>query len=253
MQFNECIWELYKQSKDGKKSIKMYSTLIIDILKKKFGLDYVEFEIDKEKHNAFETYTALFNIAQAVKDHISKFKIDNIDEAISLFENLVRKGIPLQALDKNNQLTTVSYFCKKGSESDWYNFITHVSFGLYLAHPEFFTPYIFYYSFYWLEQICGIFNIPLPSPSGKRNHFERTMHYGQLSRSFYEFRKLCDLSPAEMCSFLYDFALNFIENEDTKELPKPSKVWLIGGGKQNFEFLDHIMQESTDFWSGNLI
>lgn len=255
MQFNKYIWELYRQSKQGKKSIKTYSTLTIDILKKKFGLDDVEFEIDKEKRNVFETDTMLFNITKVVRDYVSKFKIDNTNEATNLFESLVREGISLQSFDKNNQLTTVSHFGKKGFESDWYHFITNVSFGLYLAHPEFFTPYAFYYCFDYLEQICGVFKVPLPSPSGKRNHLERAMYYSQLNKSFYEFRKLHDLSPAEMCAFLYDFTPNFVEPEDTKELPKPSKAWLIKGGKAkngDFEFLDSITEDSTSHWQGNI-
>ncbi|HEX3035072.1 MAG TPA: hypothetical protein VHT73_08055 [Thermodesulfobacteriota bacterium] len=159
MQFNKYVWELYKQSKQGKKSIKMYSTLTFDILKKKFGFNDVKFEIDKEKRDRFETDTALFNITKVIRDHVSKFKIDDIDGASNLFENLVREGIPLQSFDKNNQLTTVSHFVKKGFESDWYYLITNVSFGLYLAHPEFFTPYAFYYSFDYLRG-RRVFHIP---------------------------------------------------------------------------------------------
>lgn len=250
MQFNKYIWELYKQSKQGKEDIETYSTLTVDILKEKFGLDYIEFEVDKERRDDFGTDTVPFNITEVIKDHASKFKVDNIDEATNLFESLVREGIPFQSLNKNNQLSTVSYFGKKGSEYDWYHFITAVSFGLYLAHPEFFTPYAFYYSFDSLEEICNIFNIPLLTPSGKRNHIERAMYYGQLNQSFYEFRRLYELSPAEMCAFLYDFAPKFAK-EETEELPNPSKVWLIKGGVGDFEFLDNLTRESTH-WQGNI-
>ncbi|HSE84224.1 MAG TPA: hypothetical protein VLB01_06730 [Thermodesulfobacteriota bacterium] len=68
MQFSKYVWELYKQSKQGKKSIKTYSTLTFDILKKKFGLDDVEFEIDK-KRDKFETDTALFNITKGERNY----------------------------------------------------------------------------------------------------------------------------------------------------------------------------------------
>lgn len=119
MQFNKYIWELYKQSKQGKEDIETYSTLTVDILKEKFGLDYIEFEVDKERRDDFGTDTVPFNITEVIKDHASKFKVDNIDEATNLFESLVREGIPFQSLNKNNQLSTVSYFGKKGSEYDW--------------------------------------------------------------------------------------------------------------------------------------
>lgn len=253
MNFNRYVWELYKQSKQGKKNIKTYSTLTAELIEKKFGLGDVEFEVDKENRDVFKTDKVLFNIAKVVKEYVSKFKINNIDDATNLFEKLVQEGIPFQSLDKNNQLTTVDYFGKRGYENDWYEFITQITLGLYLAHPEFFIPYAFFFAFDHVEQICNIFNIPLPSPPGKKNHLERAMYYGQLNQSFYEFRKLHDLLPAEMCAFLYDFILNFIK-EDTKELPKPSKVWLIKGGAKNgdFEFLDDITEDFTSHWGGNI-
>ncbi len=54
------------------------------------------------------------------------------------------------------------------------------------------------------------------------------MYYWRLCEVFYQFRTNNNLSPAELCAFLYDFAPNFISKENT-EIPKPSQAWCICG------------------------
>ena len=64
------------------------------------------------------------------------------------------------------------------------------------------------------------------------------------------------MTSSEFCAFLYDFAPNFIEQNQTveTELPKPTQVWLAGGDKGgfDFEFLDNYKKGNNSFWQGNI-
>jgi hypothetical protein len=71
----------------------------------------------------------------------------------------------------------------------------------------------------------------------------------------YEFRKNHNFSPAELCAFLYSFAPNFISLETENELPRPMKVWIVGGGINNNgdpEFLDSAKDDTISNWQGNV-
>jgi hypothetical protein len=67
-----------------------------------------------------------------------------------------------------------------------------------------------------------------------------------------EFRKLHNFTPAEFCSFLYDFAPSVLQELEDSEMPRPSKVWFVGGNKVDFEFLDTASIKSTNRWQGNV-
>lgn len=54
------------------------------------------------------------------------------------------------------------------------------------------------------------------------------MYYWELCEVFYRFRIENQLSPAELCAFLYDYAPNFISKEKT-DIPQPAQAWFIGG------------------------
>lgn len=61
-----------------------------------------------------------------------------------------------------------------------------------------------------------------------------------------------DFSLSEFCAFLYDFAPNNLKEIEDTEMPNPSKVWFVGGNKNNFEYLDKATKSSTDSWQCNL-
>lgn len=79
-----------------------------------------------------------------------------------------------------------------------------------LFAPEFFFPNIFIYRFFDLHKIADMFEIDLPSIPKKSNYKARCMYYWSLCEVFYRFRAENELSPAELCAFLYDFAPNFM-------------------------------------------
>jgi hypothetical protein len=251
MSLNKYIWSLFRESDSAQQTIDDYSGTL-DSYRQEFGLDEYTVPIPDEHKAESGTDTVSFSIIQTVHGYYSQYAVNNIDEAVQKYDEMVTNGIPI-SVPGNPEIDSMC-FGEKGYELEWYGHIEQVTLGLYFACPEFFTPH-FFTRFYVLEEICARFNIPLPSLPLKKDKLGKALYFGQLVRSFYEFRRLHNLSPAEMCAFLYDFGINVIEQDEPEELPKPSKVWLLKGGGGNGDFA-HLEQatESTVFncWGGNL-
>jgi len=253
MNLNEYIWNLYKESKGGQQTIADYS-MDLDGFRQKLGLDEYVLQISDERKTEMGTDTVSFSLVQTVYDYYSQFTVENVDEAVQKYDEMVANGIPI-VVPEHPEIGL-----RFGEhEWDWYSNIDLVAWGLHFACPEFFLPYLFtpWYgdgiTFYVLEEICARFNVPLlPLPS-KRDKLGKALYYGRLVRTFYEFRQLHNLGPAEMCAFLYNFGLSVIEQEQPEELPEPSKVWLLKGGKGDFDFLDQATKSTVAYrWGGNL-
>ena len=75
-----------------------------------------------------------------------------------------------------------------------------------------------------------------------------------ICESLNNFQKENNLSDAELCACIYDFAPMLIEEDSRKsELPKPVNVWLTGAsGKGDFEILDNLGEADNSF-NPNLI
>ena len=73
-----------------------------------------------------------------------------------------------------------------------------------------FIPYYFFGNYNVVTIIAETFDIELPSLPKKADYKGRVWHYLRLCIAFNRFRRDNDLSPFELCAFLYDFAPNDI-------------------------------------------
>jgi hypothetical protein len=141
-----------------------------------------------------------------------------------------------------------------GRGEDLLNWIAPITIGLHLEYPDFFMPYGFILAYLYLDKIAELFEIELPKIPSKNDIQARMEHYADINRALYDFRILHSLNPAEMCAFLYNFALQFIE-DDESDLPAPSQVWLLIGsanGTEDYDFLESVDKESSSHWQINL-
>jgi len=254
MILNAYIWNLYKESEGGQQTIADFS---VDLarLAQESGLDQYVVSIPDDCKAEVGADTLTISLVQTVHDVYSQYTVGSIDEAIQKYNEMVANGIPIVVPEH------AEVGLRFGEhEWDWYEDIDLVSWGLYLARPEFFLPYFFLpgyegMTFHVLEEICAKFDVPLPPLPSKRDKPGKALYYGRLMRTLYEFRQLHGLNPAEMCAFLYDFGLSVIAQEVPDELPPPSKVWLIKGGKNrnDFDFLEEATESTVAYrWGGNL-
>ena len=100
-----------------------------------------------------------------------------------------------------------------------------LSLGLYIAHSEYAFPYLFPQHFYLLQAICREFDIDLPNvPNGNIARFK---YYLEVCRAMYEFRVRHDLSPSEMCAFVYGFALRDVRRMLADCDKSPSRIFMV--------------------------
>lgn len=116
----------------------------------------------------------------------------------------------------------------------------------FLVYPEYAFPYLFPCHFYKIDEICQKFNISLPLVPGKTKHLERCNYYFDLCRTFYDFRKQYDLSPIELCVFLYGFAPRFLENFIETALPEPNRIYIVGATSEDVENYLSDIHEFSD-------
>jgi len=255
MKFNSYIWEIYKRSKQGQETIRRFKNLKPKKFQRELATDDFEdytVEIHEKYVKEIGAETIHFHITTLVKDYASKYKFKNFEKAANFYESIVSEGIPLIAKNRKGKLVELCDFGGQESPNDFYNCVESISFGLYFAHPEYFTPYRFRTKFHIFQEICQEFNIPIPAIPGKYNKNERSLYYIKINQSLFEFRIMYGLSPYEMRAFLDDFAPNFIKDIQDEELPAPSKVWLITANPVcDFDIIDNAKKDTVSCWGGN--
>lgn len=238
MSLNKFIWNNYKTTEQGKKAIEVFENgCSKDLLGKFFSDDECEYLL-----SAIEEWDSFWE-APALPSELT------IDEAENLFNEIVDKGYSIKC-DNGEFLYSVP------EKYNWLEEIAQFSTWLYYKYPTFFKPYYFVGKFQLLTQIADTFGIELPKVPLKKYKEQRIKYYWKLCKTFLNFQEENKISAHEFCAFLYDFAPNYIEQNQTIEtnLPQPTQVWLVGGDKDgdDFEFIENYQEGSTAFWQGNV-
>ncbi|MBK7475437.1 MAG: hypothetical protein IPN74_05575 [Haliscomenobacter sp.] len=245
MKFNKYIWELYMSSETGKRTIEDSKPFKEIPNSEEFLLVFEEDEVERIKQSGQLDFLheGKVNILKIYYNHFSQkpFFIEKADE---LFSQWINEGVNFAGID----------ILKKEEDSQWWADIEYISNALYVCFPEFFFPYFFQHKFDEFSAICEEYNIALPEIPKKRHRRERTTYYLDICRILHEFRTNNELSPEELIAFIYDFAPKSlsIKNMENGSLSEPSKVWYVGGGKTDFDFLDGAESDETSFWQSNL-
>lgn len=237
MKFNQYTWNLYKQSIDGQKVIKEFEEASndaseIDLVFKYNPRMKLWFDDDKSRLSISDLCETLwcYNICEFPDEERPK----TLEEAKEKYEDVIFRGLT----DNGEVIIPIKDY------ETMLNSITWTSFLLYYFAPEFFFPNIFIYRFFDLHKIADMFEIDLPPIPKKSDYKARCMYYWSLCAVFYRFRTENELSPAELCAFLYDFAPNFMPKEETN-IPQPTQAWCIGG------LIDKNELFITTFWQAN--
>ena len=237
MKFNQYTWNLYKNSSQGKAVIKEFEEASSNVSE----IDLV-FKYNPRMKLWFDDVQSRSFISHICEDlwcyNICEFpdgeKPKTLEEAKSKYEDVIFRGL---AVDGDILIPIKDYEMMLNS-------ITWISFLLYYYAPQFFFPNIFIYRFFDLHKIADTFEIGLPLVPKKSDYKARCMYYWQLCEVFFQFRKDNNLSPFELCAFLYDFAPNFIPKDETN-IPHPAQAWCIGG------LIDKNELFRTTFWQAN--
>ncbi|MDM8529226.1 hypothetical protein QUF58_13605 [Anaerolineales bacterium HSG24] len=260
MEFSPYIWELYKNSPEGQAAISEYENLNPAEVEEKFGLNKLNFKLNDEivaalkKNNIAIPNTDYFefNLVEVFSFFADDADFADIEEFTADYQQMVQEDIYVGTWDREGTFIPMVPFSNENNWSDWLDYIENVTFGLYCTRPEFYIPYRFYGRFNILQRICDTFDMPIPDIPIKRDKTARHQYYADLNYAFYEFRQRHNLSPAEMCAFLYDFSVKATEPEQSKQLPEPLKAWLLIAHPLGFDMLDQVPADTRKLWSGNV-
>lgn len=235
MRFSPYIWNLYKNSPQGRSVISTFSDR--------------KGRIDEER--LFEKYNP------KIKDGFNSEMICGILEDFWCYKVSEYEGIELNTLDDAGKLYAEiistgliiesEEILKIGDFDRMLDFVPFISMELNNLFGEYFFPYLYFDEFYQLTRLADFFEIELPPIPKKPDYRARCMYYWELCKVFYQFRTENELSPAELSAFMYDHVPDVIGTDVKKEMPKPSAAWFIGGLIKGYG-----THWTTGFWQTNM-
>lgn len=260
MEFNRFLWNLYRDSKEGRSAIERdVSGHLASVPERgqtaSFQMFFCEVSNDEAVENGFSGVEEV-DLRKMIGAYAAECAVTDLDDAEHLFTEIADDGVvwPFIADGKSFVRVFAGGQGDVTGYSDVFGSIDSVSAGLHDAHPEFFAPYLFARRFDEFGRICESFDISLPEIPGKLQKRERALYYLAINRALYDFRKHHQLLPQELNAFLYDFAPKNLSLRSDNQLPSPSRVWFVIGGVGNndFEYLDTASEESVGYWQGSL-
>ena len=253
MRFNAFVWDLFRESEQGKSAIHRFESLDSQFLDTWFAgvgsSRTFEFTFKDEFKGSYPPGEVTFDVVDLVKDWAGKKRIGSADEAKDLYQQLCADGVPFEMADLKGHVKPVYYLGEDVEEL--YDYVAAISLGLHLAHPDFFLPCLWRLRFFQLEEIHHEFDIPIPPVPGRLSKEERGWYYFELNSVWQEFRKCHGLSPVEMSTFLYDFATPFATPTSREDMPAPAKAWMITGGSWDIEAADKATRDYVGPWGAN--
>lgn len=235
MILNTYIWDLYKKSELGRKAITAFN---IELVNPSF-IAYA-----KQCNNLLCESITDINL---IEDLIETFYCYNltegeipttVKEATETFACSMKYGI--------REGGSIDYFVKRDDYKSMLHLNSAISFAMYVFAPEFYFPNFFQGNFQSLTRTFDLFEIDIPAIPKKSDYKARCMYYMALCEVLYKFRIENNLSPAELCAFLYDFAPNMQNQNINNAICRPTQAWFIGGKMSEQEYQTNYL-----FWQAN--
>lgn len=243
MKFNQYLWNLYKNSPEGKSAISAFSD----------RKEWIEEERLFEKYNpkikdGFNSEMICGILEGFWCYKVSEYEgteLKSLDDAGKLYEEIISTGLIIESEE----------VLKIGDFDRMLEYVPFVSMELNYLFGEYFFPYIYIDEFYQLTRLADYFEIELPPIPAKPDYKVRCMYYWELCKIFYQFRIENGLSPDELSAFMYDYVPNLLTQEDNTEMPKPSAAWFIGGLIKGYgkEWTTGFWQSSKDTKRGDIL
>lgn len=230
--FNDYMWQTYLSA--GGKSVVSLSE---QNLTENLSQDYIE-TIETLRLSYCPEKAAIEETAQQLQD-LSK----DINDDLALLESgeytieSAMQFLYSSIAGEKNRIAKDVFACFSDS-------IEYFTTFLAVEIPSLFIPYYFKYNFNVLERIAQEFCIELPPIPAKKDYAGRFYFYGDICRALLNFRENHNMSPYELCAFLYDFAPKYIGGTDSyiiKDLPEPKSAFFIGGSKD-----DKFLKDNSD-------
>jgi hypothetical protein len=266
MQFNRYIFDLYLLSPEGKESLKIWTEF----------LDWEKWE-DLD----FESLSKQINSSLIVKKNFEELKelFIEIKKEIKITQKEFKKALKNRTkeevlsdakqywsdvflnFDEKNKINreNLAVILKKSIYQTVLNFSKNLKKCVILGesiyqtvlNPHFFFPYFFVSQFNLIENLFKEFDLILPPLPKVRDYKARLNYYFELCEVLYYFRLEHQMKPAEFLAFLYGFVGNFIQPK-LEENENPLRVWITGGGKEDYDSIIRSRNTDLHHWTGSL-
>lgn len=253
---NRQLWNLYKESDRGKKCIDMFNPEIENTYDGiKTILDFLGKWEDKTAGKGWLELNFLFAANLPASGLLpedgnwTREKFKRLVEEYQLIEAAVDEDGKVKFYDDaKSLLLPMDKYRQKAT------FVAPLSLFLFYSYT-FFKPLLLPTRFDVIQCNCDALGIELPPIPRSKDYKAYLMYYYDICLAWNEFQKENDLTDAECCACIYDYAILLQEYHENKELPKPTNVWLTGASNGDFKFLDSLGKESegngTHIWACN--
>lgn len=236
MILNAYNWNPYKNSQKGKDTIKFFSNADGYALFKKYS-PHAVFHTEEE-YNEWLDNIYCYGVSEYDQP-------SSLDDAKNLYTSLIKNGIMIEGnpwIYRDDFKSTLLV-------------VQPTSYILSRFAPEYFFPYLFICRIDELNTIADVFDIELPKLPKRTDYQGRCMYYWKMCEVFYRFRKGNNLSPTELCAFLYDYAPRFVGGKKASNVERPSRVWFIGGYlyEEDRLLLSKFWQSSPETKKGDIL
>ncbi len=246
---NKELWKMYKDSPRGKECIELFipdgksaSQMGFDILRhsEKWGGDC----IDEDSLDHLKGFMWLWDANMwergLATDVWNRDDFQHMMEEMDILDPLLDENGDLQYSDDDVMLfSTDKPLIRKDEYREKASSIPWLSLLLY-SYDNVFKPMLLPRRFDIIQRNCDALGIELPDIPRGKNYREYYGYYYDICMAWDAFQEENDLSNAELCACIYDFASMLCEKNDKTVFPKPTNVWLTGAGNGDFTFLDSL-------------
>lgn len=239
---NKQLFDLYKESERGKRIIEAFNPEADDVFQSiermvKYAHDWGSIDNPSDVAGVCDVIWLNFEEKGMWQGDLTRM---SYSEMIDRFE-LERPHID----DKGNVFfpaESKDIMIKQGNFREKAAITVQLSIVLYYLN-DFFKPYLVREKFGDFQRNCQALGIDLPPIPRSKDNKTYCLYYFDICDTIDQFQAENDLSDAEMCAAIYDFAtmLNSEEKECAK-LPSPTNVWLTGASSGDFKQLDELGQ-----------
>ncbi len=242
---NTKLWNFYKISDNGKQAIDLFNPETEDLEKSITEL----FVYAKQWGVDDNSGTVLWCYDQFT----ANFTTDGFDEKLKdisreVFAEFVENFYVEEVDFSGDEVKYTGRVIAPKEDYRWKaNIIDMLSIYLYYNF-DFFKPIFNKLRFDIIQQNCDALGLDLPPIPRSKDYKDYLMYYYDICEAFKAFQDKYELSDAEFCACLYDYAPMLVDDKQVSEMPKPVNVWLTGASGGDFDILDELGQGDN---SGN--
>lgn len=245
---NRNIWELYKTSERGRRAIEVFNPNVDDLCAK--AEEIFSFVTHIDEANAQYAGDMLYVIdANCQLDNMFPEDVNPTD--FSNFERFIDNLMIVDVDQYGQRLPSAkAIWVKQGDYRAKSALIHLLSTYLYLS-SEFYKPILYPSRFDVIMRNCDLLGIEIPEIPHSRQYRDFLIFYYRFCEQLHRFQSENQMTDAEFCACLYDFAPMLSENQEKGAMPNPINVWFTGASGGDFKVLDNPTTLMTRIWACN--